>query len=163
MTKIISDAEFEQVSYLLGREPRGLEAIQVTNANGQPSVIRVASLVEGKPFPTLFWLVDKALCYWLDQLEAAGVIARLQQQVDHSEVLQHALHDDHRHYAQLREHYMSTEIKKALQAAGYYSDLAKRGVGGIGNFGRIRCLHTFYAAHLVRPNTVGRLIDELES
>ena len=38
--------------------------------------------------------------------------------------------------------------------------LQARGVGGIADFTRIRCLHTWYAAHLVVPNTIGRLLDE---
>jgi hypothetical protein len=24
----------------------------------------------------------------------------------------------------------------------------------------VRCLHTYYAAHLVRPNTIGAMLDE---
>ena len=56
------------ITELLGREPRGLAAVQVRNAKGEPSVIRVESLVDQKPFPTLFWLIDKELNYWLDGL-----------------------------------------------------------------------------------------------
>ena len=52
-----------RVAALLGREPRGLEEIIVAGEGAEPVVIRVASLVDNKPFPTLFWLVDPALCY----------------------------------------------------------------------------------------------------
>ena len=38
--------------------------------------------------------------------------------------------------------------------------LSNKGIGGIADFCRIRCLHSWYAAHLVIPNTVGRLLDE---
>jgi len=37
--------------------------------------------------------------------------------------------------------------------------LEERGIGGIAESTRIRCLHTWYAAHLVEPNTIGALID----
>ena len=77
-----------QVAALLGRQPRGLEEIAVTGASGEPVVIRVASLVDDKPFPTLFWLVDPALCYRIDQLEAAGLIKQLQQRIDADPALQ---------------------------------------------------------------------------
>ncbi len=50
-----------RVAALLGRDPRGLEAIAVAAADGSPMVIRVASLVDDTPFPTLFWLVDPGL------------------------------------------------------------------------------------------------------
>ena len=48
----------QQVADLLGRQPRGLEDIPVSRPDGTPMVIRVASLVDDKPFPTLFWLID---------------------------------------------------------------------------------------------------------
>jgi hypothetical protein len=48
-----------------------------------------------------------------------------------------------------------------LTAQGMLSALDARGIGGIAEPDRIRCLHTWYAAHLVRPNTIGGLVDEL--
>ena len=68
-----------RVAALLGREPRGLRAIPVADEQGEPLVIRVASVVDGKPFPTLYWLVGAELCLRIDRLEAAGWIARLQE------------------------------------------------------------------------------------
>jgi uncharacterized protein len=50
----ISPAVVNQVAVLLGRQPRGLEDIAVVGVAGEPVVIRVASLVDDKPFPTLF-------------------------------------------------------------------------------------------------------------
>jgi hypothetical protein len=47
-----------------------------------------------------------------------------------------------------------------LRALGFYDNLQVRGIGGIEKPNRIRCLHTWYAAHLVVPNTIGRLVDE---
>ena len=64
-----------QVANLLGREPRGLEEIAVTRPDGQPAVIRVASLVDDKPFPTLFWLIVPELCERFEQVEARGPVA----------------------------------------------------------------------------------------
>ena len=69
-----------RVATLLGREPRGLEAVALAAADGNPMVIRVASLVDDKPFPTLFWLVDPALNYRIDQVEAGGLIKQFQHQ-----------------------------------------------------------------------------------
>lgn len=156
----IDAAVITQVAELLGREPRGLEAIEVVDAKGQPSVIRVASLVDDKPFPTMFWLVDKALSYQIDQLEAGGLIATLQAEIDASEDLQAAMVADHHEFIQLRDANMTQEIKARLVERNYYEALQKRGIGGIANFVRIRCLHTYYASHLVRANTIGRWLDK---
>lgn len=155
----ISKQDYLAVADLLGREPRGLEAIQVRNSTGEPSVVRVSSLVENKPFPTLFWLVDKAINYQLDQFEAEGLIAILQNQIDASAELTAELRQSHVDYIELRERYMRQKIKSKLMDLGYYKDLQKRGIGGIADFTRIRCLHTHYASHLVKPNLVGRMLD----
>ena len=155
----ISDGDRAQVKALLGRTPRGLAAINVRTKNGLPVVIQVESLVNKKPFPTLFWLVDKQLNYAIDQLEAGGLIARLQARIDASSELQRAMEYDHRDHIELRRQRMLPEHKAALEALGFASVFEKRGIGGIENFTRIRCLHTYYAAHLVAANTVGSMLD----
>jgi uncharacterized protein len=149
----------KQVAALLGRPPRGLEEIAVSGSRGEPVVIRVASLVDDKPFPTLFWLVDPALCYSIDQLEAAGVIGQLQRRIDADPDLRRSMRDDHLAHIALRERSMSPAVRLRLGELGFDHALAHKGIGGIADFARIRCLHTWYGAHLVVANTVGRMLD----
>ena len=149
----------EQVEKLLGRAPRGLEQVAVSNVSGSPMVIRVASLVEGKPFPNLFWLIDAALVYKIDVVEAGGLIAEFQVQVDGDEELKRRMISDHQSHIALRNTHMSESVEAQLRSSQYYEVLQSRGIGGIADFGRIRCLHTWYAAHLVVPNTIGCLLD----
>ncbi len=156
----LSPAIEERVAVLLGRQPRGLEEVAVYNDHGDPSVIRVAPLVDGKPFPTMFWLVDKALNYRIDQEEAGGLIHSLQQKIDSSPELQQRMVEDHRAYMSLRQRYLTDNQRQALERGGFANVFERKGIGGIANFSRIRCLHTWYAAHLVTANTVGRLLDE---
>ncbi len=155
----IAPAIVNQVAAMLGRTPRGLEDIAVAGPAGEPVVIRVASLVEDKPFPTLFWLVDPVLCYQIDQLEAEGLIKKFQQRVDLEPDLQRGMRDDHQAYMAMRDALMRPEIRRRLQTLGFGEVLKNKGVGGIGDFTRIRCLHTWYGAHLVEPNTVGTMLD----
>jgi len=155
----VSPDETRRVAELLGRQPRGLQAIACAHADGSPIVIRVASLVDDKPFPTLFWLVDPALRYRIDRAEAGGLIARLQARVDANRVLRAAMAADHRAHVQLRDSYLSAGQRRRVDQLGYGDVLRQRGIGGIADFGRIRCLHAWYAAHLAVPNTVGRLLD----
>lgn len=149
----------EAVAGLLGREPRGLEDVPVLDAAGAPCVIRVASLVDDKPFPTLFWLVDADLCYRIDQVEALGLIAELQEQIDADPELQAAMRQDHEKYMALRDSMISGADRLRIAELGYTDVFTRKGIGGIADFTRIRCLHTWYAAHLVEPNTVGMLLD----
>ncbi len=154
-----SPQEVATVARLLGREPRGLEAIAVFTSAGEPAVIRVASLVGGKPFPTMFWLVEPSLNYAIDQAEAGGLIARLQARVDAEPELRRAMAADHAAHVELRDSYISPAQRAEIDALGFADVLRRRGIGGIEDGARIRCLHTWYAAHLVVPNTVGRLLD----
>lgn len=159
MPETITPQISARVAELLGREPRGLEAVAVQHPDGSPMVIRVASLVDDKPFPTLFWLVDPQLCYRIDRVEAAGLIRQLQQRIDGEPALRERMAEDHRAHISLREQYMSARVRRRLAELGYVDVFANKGIGGIADFGRIRCLHTWYAAHLVVPNTVGNLLD----
>jgi len=153
----------DYIRTVLGREPRGLRGIAAWNPSGQPAVIRVASVVANKPFPTTFWLIDPDLNLRIDRLEAGGAIARLQAQVDADPELQAKMMRDHEQHKRLREQFLSDEERQFLTANGMISALEERGIGGIADNDRIRCLHTWYAAHLVRPNTIGCLTDELFS
>ena len=149
-----------QIASLLGREPRGLEDVAVTSAAGNPMVIRVASLVDDKPFPTMFWLIDRDLSYRIDVEEAGGLIQRLQARISATPELQQAMAEDHRAHIKLRNGFLTPDAKKRLQELNFYEVLQQRGIGGIADFSRIRCLHTWYASHLVVGNTVGRLVEE---
>jgi hypothetical protein len=155
----VLEGDIAVIESLLGREPRGLEDVAVRDNTGVPVVIRVAPLVNEKPFPTLLWLIDKRLNYAIDQVEAGGLIAELQETVDSSPELQAGMAFDHQRYIELRQSYFSETQKQHIKDLGYESVLAERGIGGIVDFQRVRCLHTYYAAHLVRSNTVGRLLD----
>ncbi len=160
MTTVQMDARSRaDVDQLLGRQARGLESIERRGADGAPLVIRVASLVDGKPFPTLYWLVGAELCHRIDQLEAAGVIARLQARINTDLHSRTSLAVDHWRYAQAREQYMSVEVRDALQRCNWLAPLRARGIGGVSDFSRIRCLHMFYAAHLLQPNIIGCWLD----
>jgi hypothetical protein len=153
-----TEEEVQAVAELLGRSPRGLMAVSVCSASGSPIVIQVASLVENKPFPTLFWLVDKRLNYAIDQLEASGFIKQCQALIDQSPSLQERMAEDHRVHIALRYQLMS-EQQKAVERLGFADLFQQRGIGGIKDFSRIRCLHTYYASHLVESNIVGAMVD----
>lgn len=160
ITVTVSAAMRERVRELLGREPRGLEEVAVVSESGDPMVIRVASLVEDTPFPTLFWLVDPQLSLRIDAAEARGVIKQLQERIDGDEGLRHTMRLDHLAHITLRENYMSSSMKDRIHALGYTGVLRDRGIGGIADFSRIRCLHTWYASHLVVSNTIGDLLEQ---
>lgn len=149
------------VTERLGREPRGFRDVSAFNAEGQPAVIRVSSVVNGKPFPTLFWLIDAEISLKIDRFEAAGWIARLQREVDASEDLQSQMRREHDAHKRLRSTFLTESERALLESAGMMAALSDRGIGGIKEPDRIRCLHTWYAAHMVEPNCIGAAVDQL--
>ena len=155
----ITAAVRARVADLLGREPRGLEEIALAAGDGSPMVIRVASLVDDRPFPTLFWLVDPALNYRMDQVEAGGLIKHFQHRVDGESGLQEQMYADHQAHIALRNSYITYADRLRLEQLGCSEVFDNRGIGGIADYQRIRCLHTWYAAHLIVPNIIGTMLD----
>jgi hypothetical protein len=150
----------DKVKLLLGRSPRGLRDVVVTSPEGAPQVLRVGAVVDEKPFPTIYWLVDPILQKRIDRLESTGLINKIENEILLDPELAEKVRKDHCSYIELREKFMTTEEKLFLQEKNYYLRLKNRGIGGISNFSKVRCLHMHYAFHLVKPTTIGRMIDQ---
>ena len=88
------------------------------------------------------------------------ICKHLQQRIDADSDLQCGMRDDHLAHIALRDRCMSGAVRLRLQELGFGEALVNKGIGGIADFTRIRCLHTWYGAHLVVPNTVGALLDD---
>jgi len=161
-TADISVEQLERIEKLLGRAPRGLLTIELFDQAGEPAVLRVAPLVESKPFPTLFWLIHPQINYWLDGLEASGVIAKLQAEINSGAVSVTEMARYHAWYVQERWQSASQCLQDEICRLGYREVLEQKGVGGLGDFSRVRCLHTWYGAHLISPNPVGNWLDSHE-
>lgn len=153
----------ERVEYIRrvqGGKVEGLVGIGAVNERGEPAVVRVASLVKGKPFPTLFWLIDPDIVRSISHEEAAGRIVEFQRRVDSDAALRERMAEDHRRHRELRDSFISPEMRGEIERLGFASVLSSRGIGGIERPDTIRCLHTWYASHMVVPNTIGTMLDE---
>lgn len=144
----------------LGRAPRGIETVAATDGEGTPLVLRMAPIVDGKPFPTLYWLSSERLKIELSHIEAAGVIKQLETRLRDDPDFLAAYHRSHRDYVATRWRCMSPAQQAEVERLGYASLLRERGIGGIGNWDQVRCLHTQYAHHLCGDNVIGQWLDE---
>lgn len=143
----------------LGRPPRGIDAVSATDGEGTPLVLRMAPIVDGKPFPTLYWLSSERLKVELSHIEAAGVIKQLETRLQDDPDFLAAYHQSHRAYVEARWRFMSEAQRDEVFRLGYDGVLRERGIGGIGNWDQVRCLHTQYAHHLCGDNVIGRWLD----
>lgn len=154
-----SEAQRALIARQLGREPRGLQAVTAEDRRGTPLALRVASLVNAKPFPTLYWLCSRELTVALSHLEADGVIKRLEAHLSENEALRLAYHESHRAYVRSRWAHIDAGQGEEIRRLGFETALTQRGVGGISNWNQVRCLHTQYAHHLSDFNAIGDWID----
>lgn len=115
------------------------------DAAGQPVVIRNAPLLDdGRPMPTMYWLVDADLRRAVSALEAAGGVRAAEADVDAD-----ALTAAHARYAAERD---------ASVPAGHSGPRPSGGVGGTRR--GVKCLHAHYAWHLAGgDDPVGRWVD----
>ncbi|MBB3233000.1 DUF501 domain-containing protein [Halomonas stenophila] len=153
------ERQLSVIAEQLGRAPRGIEALAATDGEGTPLVLRMAPIVDGKPFPTLYWLSSESLKVELSRIEAAGVIKALETRLrDDAEFLA-AYHRSHADYVDARWRHMSATQRAEVERLGYGDVLRERGIGGIANWDQVRCLHTQYAHHLCGDNVIGRWLD----
>ncbi|ALM53873.1 DUF501 domain-containing protein [Halomonas huangheensis] len=152
--------QLEIIAQQLGRAPRGIEALAATDGNGTPLVLRMAPIVDDKPFPTLYWLSSELLKVELSRIEAAGVIKSLEARVQEDDDFRSAYHASHQDYINTRWRLMSEAQRSEVERLGYEGIMRERGIGGIANHDQIRCLHTQYAHHLCGNNVIGQWLDE---
>jgi uncharacterized protein len=134
------------VTELLGRAPNGAFRVVVRAADGTPMVIRNQPLMDdGRPMPTLYWLLDRDLNRRIGTLEAHGGVRRSEAEVDSTE-----LADAHARYAAERD----AEIPADWRGPRPFG-----GVGGTRN--GVKCLHTHYAWFLAGgDDPIGRWVDQ---
>ncbi|KEA63586.1 putative toxin to DivIC [Marinobacterium lacunae] len=145
----------------LGRKPRGIAAIAYATEQGVPVVLQMRSLIDDKPFPTLYWLCSRDLYQMIAEIETGGWVKQIEQALADDEVLRQQYMQQQQAYVDLRWRLMDPEDRARIEALGF-SDLYHRyGIGGIAQWDKVRCLHMQYAHHLVGDNLVGRKMDEV--
>lgn len=142
----------------LGRPPRGLLGIATRCPYGYPQVIVVHPLVDGKPFPTMFWLTCPFLNKEIDRLEAKGMISELEERIRTDSRLAARLLTAHRAYIEERLALLSEQERGYSEERGMLEVITRRGIGGIADFSRIKCLHLHVAHALARENPIGGIV-----
>lgn len=156
----VNARDVETLREQLGREPRGVRAIETRCPVGHPQVVRVYPLVDGEPFPTLFWLSCPSLVRQISQLEHQGLVSRLEELVARDDELRARYFDDHRAYIRERWNELSERDRGWIDDQALSDVYHERGIGGILNWASVKCLHLHYAHHLARANVLGAWIDK---
>ncbi|MBN1859091.1 DUF501 domain-containing protein [Candidatus Bipolaricaulota bacterium] len=142
----------------LGRTPRGLLGIARRCPYGFPQVIAVYPIVDDKPFPTTYWLTCPHLSRHIGRIEAAGMIGLLEKRVREQPGLRDALDQSHRAAIAVRRQLLSGEDQTRLEQELRLGAVLSRGIGGIADWSRLKCLHLHVAYALAQSNPIGDLV-----
>lgn len=135
-----------RVAALLGREPAGDYEVVVRTAAGDPVVLRNAPiLTDGRPMPTLYWLVGEHERRIVGRMEGDGGVRRAE-----ADVGLEAIAAAHIRYRAERDAEIPADHAGPRPAAG---------VGGTRR--GVKCLHAHYAWYLAGgDDPVGRWVAE---
>ena len=149
------------VSAQIGRPPRGVLGIPVRCSYGYPQVLRVSPLVDGSPFPTLFWLSCPYLSKAIARLEADGWVGRLERRLASDPKLGAEMNAAHVRYIGLRAAELGSGGCRSMASSGMAASLLERGIGGIADRRRLKCLHLHVAHALADANPIGAIVLEM--
>jgi hypothetical protein len=141
-----SPLDLDTVAGFLGRIPNGNFSVVVRRRDGQPAVIaNDPLLLDGKPMPTRYWLVDPEIRSLVGRLESEGGVRRAEAEVEAG-----ALRRAHARYAEERD---------ALIPPDWQGPRPHGGVGGTRN--GVKCLHAHVAWWLAGgDDPVGQWVTE---
>ena len=154
----VTVADLETISWQIGRRPRGVRAVAKRCSFGFPQAIQVMPVIDEAPFPTLFWLTCPHLLREVSRLEADGWVGQLEARMAGDAKLAGEMADAHERYVALRESLLSPETREKLIAQGRYGALKERGIGGLSDRSRLKCLHLHVAHELGESNPIGAIV-----
>ena len=154
----VSLSDERTIALQIGRSPRGLTGVARRCSHGYPQVARVHPIVDGNPFPTLYWLTCPYLAGEMDRLEADGWVGRLEERLSHDRDLSARYEAAWEAYVEGRLALLSEEDLQYLRDRGMLASLTERGIGGIAEPRRVKCLHLQAAHALASANPVGSVV-----
>ncbi len=114
-------------------------------------LIESCPVIDGKPFPTLYWLTCPYLVKSVSRLEAAGWISKFEELISQDPVFEDRYLRAHKKIQQIRAELINDEnIKEKLSEVGS---------GGIRDLRRVKCLHLHLSDYLAGiDNPVGEIV-----
>ncbi len=156
----IDIADIKVLAHQLGRTARGVKAIIRRCDKGFPQVVLNSPVLSSNtPFPTIYWLTCPLWSKEVAALENQGWIKRFQKQIAEDKNFRKAVLEAQLIYRDAR--------KKMIFLSADFPDYAKDtllkvGIGGVGDFSKIKCLHAHFAHYLATgANPVGERVSEL--
>ncbi|GLQ31799.1 DUF501 domain-containing protein [Litoribrevibacter albus] len=158
---LLTDSDIQFIEQALGRVPRGIISVSSRSPEGQPTALKMHCVVGEAPFPTHFWLCHPLLIEKINFLESQRLVKPLELLIEETPALAKAFLEDQKRYQAIRNACLTDLDKAYLLKLGILEQyLEKRGIGGIEDFSKIRCLH-MQIAHLISDdNVIGQWLQD---
>ncbi|ABV33322.1 protein of unknown function DUF501 [Pseudothermotoga lettingae TMO] len=135
----------------IGRFPRNVRRVMKRCTYGFPVVIETFPVVEGKPFPTLYWLTCPFLVREISRLEEKGWIREFEKLIMTDLIFRERYIQSHSEIKKRRMNFTKDEFVK--------TKLSEVGTGGIRDLTKVKCLHLHVADYLAGvKNPVGERV-----
>lgn len=157
----LSNEDIQFIEQALGRVPRGIIEISSRDSDGNPAALKMQCVVGNAPFPTHFWLCHPLLIEKINYLESQRLVKPLESLIEQNEGLANKFLEDQRRYQDIRNRCITDSDTDFLNKLGILDVYKfKRGIGGIEDFSKIRCLH-MQIAHLISDsNIIGQWLED---
>ena len=143
---MISPEDIEEVSRQLGRPARDIVEVAARCVCKRPIVVKTKPRLEdGTPFPTLYYLTQKAATAAVSTLEATGYMVELQRELLEDDKLSNAYTRAHQKYLAEREEIEAVDEIEGISAGGMPY--------------RVKCLHALVAHSLAAGKGVNPIGD----
>ena len=143
---MISPEDLEEVSRQLGRPARDIVEVAARCVCKRPIVVKTKPRLEdGTPFPTLYYLTQKAATAAVSTLEATGYMSELQRELLEDDKLSNAYTRAHQKYLAEREEIEVVDEIEGISAGGMPY--------------RVKCLHALVAHSLAAGKGVNPIGD----
>jgi hypothetical protein len=143
---VISPEDLEEVSRQLGRPARDIVEVAARCVCKRPIVVKTKPRLEdGTPFPTLYYLTQKAATAAVSTLEATGYMSELQRELLDDDKLSNAYTRAHQKYLAEREEIEVVDEIEGISAGGMPY--------------RVKCLHALVAHSLAAGKGVNPIGD----
>ena len=142
------------LKFQLGKTPKGDFKVIKLCKFGFPVVIKNQPVVDGKPFPTMYWLTCPYLVKKVSQLEEKGLINHFELKLKYDHRFRNRYLKAQNFERNLRKLLIPDSVPKRIK-----EKLLKVGIGGIEKSLGVKCLHLHLASYLAGiPNPVGEEI-----
>ena len=143
---MISPEDLQEVSRQLGRPARDIVEVAARCVCKRPIVVKTKPRLEdGTPFPTLYYLTQKAATAAVSTLEATGYMSELQRELLEDDKLSNAYTRAHQKYLAEREEIEVVDEIEGISAGGMPY--------------RVKCLHALVAHSLAAGKGVNPIGD----